>query len=368
MRSTCTFCRSLLVTLALAAGCCAQEEIVRQFLGTDADCLLNTHDVLAVPGEEVALRVTLEVMPLIGATPEAEVRIRMGKEFSASLQIGRSGEAGTTFTPQSPGDYVFTVDVAPNEAFEVLPRPAELRVTCRKADTPIIIVDLDDTVIVTNVLRLAAGAAMPVPGSLEALGRLSGDYTVVYLTFRPDPLGLRSKRWLKRHHYPAGPLLMPSKADLLGGSGDFKSRKLRKLRKSFDRIAIGVGDKISDVRAYEDNDLTGFLLLPVREFKDSEDCFDLIEELDKLDGNTQVVHDWQEILDVVYEGKSFPRSSAQEDLRATAMSLEARDNLKDREKDEKKRRKKEEKERKKREKERRKRRRERDDDDDDDDD
>lgn len=336
MRSKCIACRSLLAVVALAAACCAQEEIVRQLLGTDADCLLNTHDVLAVPGQTVALRVTLDLLPFVGETPESEIRIRMGEAFSASVLTDPSGQAVTTFTPRSPGDYVFTVDVAPNDAFEILPRPMELRVTCREADTPIIIVDLDDTVVATDVLRLAAGAAQPVPGSLEALQRLAPDYTVVYLTFRPDVLGLRSKRWLKRHHYPAGPLLMPSKADLFRGSGGFKKRRLRQLRESFDKIAIGVGDKISDVQAYQDNDLAGFLLLPVRDFEESEDYFDLIEDLDKLDRDAQVVRDWQEILDVVYGGKSFSRSAAQEALLEKATALEAREKRQRREGERKK--------------------------------
>jgi len=360
MKSVFAFCRPLLLLLALASAGRAQEEIVRQFLGTDADCLMNTYDVLALPGHEVELRVTLDVLPFIGNTPESEVRFRMGKTFSAAALTDESGEAVTTFTPPAPGDYVFTVDVAPNEAFDVLPRPMELRVACRRADTPIIIIDLDDTVVTTNVLRLVAGAARPVAGSRDALQRLAKDYTVVYLTFRPDTLGLRSKAWLRRCRYPAGPLLMPAAVDLFRGSGGFKTRKLRELTDSFNNIAIGVGDKISDVQAYEDNRLTGFLLLHYRHYKDSEDYFDLVEDLDRLHKNTHVVYSWREILDVIYEGKSFPRSAAQQALRATAKALKAQEDLEEREEEEQKRRK--------REKERRKRQRDRDEDDDEDDD
>ena len=319
----------LLVLSLLPPACWGQQEIARRLLGTDADYLLNTDDVLALPDEETPLRATIEATPFLGDAPEVEIRFRLGETFCALVRPSEIGRAETSFTPRASGDYVFEVTVAapPEGAGDLgrLPGPTGLLVACREPDAPIIVCDLDDTVIVADALRIVPNAARALPGSLQVLTQLARDHTIVYLTFRPGPVALRTKSWLASHGYPRGPLLVPDALDLVFGNRRYKSRRLQQITCRFDNVAYGIGDKISDVEAYDENGVSGILILNRKALHkdEAEDYFKLAGELHKLSEGTQVVYNWDQIRAVIYNGARFPIADLIETLTKRGEALEA---------------------------------------------
>ncbi len=98
-------------------------------------------------------------------------------------------------------------------------------------------------------------ADLPVPGGVEALGRLARRYTIVYMGARPAETRGHTEQWLRRYGFPPGPIyLAPVQEERLALT--------RKLRRKFDFVA-GIGDR------WDDNELhleLGCLSIILKEF------------------------------------------------------------------------------------------------------
>jgi hypothetical protein len=146
---------------------------------------------------------------------------------------------------------------------------------------------------------------------------------VVYLTHRPDYFGPRSKAWLRKHEFPTGPLLLSDIGEFFGGSGAFKTEQIRNLRERFEKVELGVGDKVSDAQSYHENGLRTYLILDVPPAPTAEQLRALAEGLNALSQDVQVVRTWAQIERGVFEGAVFDRQAAQRMLIERAESLEA---------------------------------------------
>lgn len=122
--------------------------------------------------------------------------------------------------------------------------------------SPVVLVDLDDT-----VYERAVGA--PLLGAPDALRELARDHLVVYLTARPTYAKLPgvtrnrsdSRAFLEANGFPDGPLFTSSVWNwTLRGQGGGKVASFRQLRDfGVDRIALAVGDRAHDLKAYLEN-------------------------------------------------------------------------------------------------------------------
>jgi phosphatidate phosphatase PAH1 len=85
------------------------------------------------------------------------------------------------------------------------------------------------------------------PGAPEALARTGR--TVVYVTARGDQLTEVTRRWLRAHGFPPGPLRLARSLVTMPGSSTvaLKRETLANLRVP---IAAGIGNRASDVAAY----------------------------------------------------------------------------------------------------------------------
>jgi hypothetical protein len=158
--------------------------------------------------------------------------------------------------------------------------------------------------------------------SVAVTNRLAALYGIVYLTNRPDLLTRRSKAFLKDNGYPPGPLLASRLRDVLGG-GHFKASKLADLRKAFPGVVAGVGDTLSDVQAYAANGMTAYL---IPSWKDKpRDLRKLAAELRALHetDRLQVVGNWRELEQAVFQGAPFPPQALADRLDRRATQLEA---------------------------------------------
>jgi hypothetical protein len=138
--------------------------------------------------------------------------------------------------------------------------------------------------------------------------RLANDYSIVYLTHRPEYFGPKSKGWLADNDYPRAPVLLSDIAGFVAGSGEFKSTRLAEIRKDFSNIRIGIGDKISDAQAYHDNDITAYLIVMPEMYPSPAETLRLAEQIAALPEAIQVVTSWDQIGAGIYQDEKFPPS------------------------------------------------------------
>jgi len=301
---------SLCVLAIVLSGCGAQSMI----LDSQGAYLLTVTDVLARPTQTVSLRAKLQGGDLL--RPQAGYVIRFFQDGGPIIaaQTNSDGLAEAHFTPQSQGDYFFTADPASVGFDGPVPKPRKIMVACRPTDARMAIVDLDKTVVASGFHTVLIGKAEPMAGSAEVLERLSATHTIVYLTHRPEYFGPRSKAWLSEHGYPRGPVLLSSTEGFLSGSGQYKREALAGLRKSFSRIEIGIGDKISDAAAYHRNGLKSFLVYQIPSDADAAELSAQIEALSELPEAVQVVENWQQVAKALFADRNYPRSAMQAKL------------------------------------------------------
>ena len=300
----------LMTPVAALAGCGAQAML----LGAEKGHLVTAYDVLATPGQTVELRVRHQSGDLLADRAGHVVHFRIDGKLYRAAETDENGYAAVTFTPTTPADHLFTAAFSSNGFAGEPPAPVMLRVACMPADTPIMIVDLDHTLVAGGFEEVLIGDPDPMPNSREVMRRLTTRYTPVYLTHRPYYFATKSKAWLKRYGYPPGAVLLSDVAGFLKGSEAFKSAALFALRRTFKQIRIGIGDKPADAKAYHDNGIRAFLLLRPDPADGAESLRQLAEELAELPEAVQVAGDWCEIERAVLGAARYPRSRAQGQL------------------------------------------------------
>jgi len=293
--------------------------------------VLLARDVLCRPGEEVALAASLRGGFRLEGVEGVRIQFHLQERRLAQVASGSDGDAAVGWTaPAEPGDYRIRVRVKPadqpaNEDDRV--PPTRLLVAVRKPDVPLAIVDLDKTLVASGFHRvlLGGGGAEPMAGSRTVLARLARTHTLVYLTHRPDFLGPTSKTWLDGHGYPLGPVLTSTLGGLIRGSGRYKSRRLTEIARTFKTLKVGIGDKVSDARAYAARGLTSVLILHVDWSEDDpEDYEDLADDLADLPETVHVVTNWSAVAEVLFEGASRPAGPMVRRLRRVASELRRR--------------------------------------------
>ena len=304
--------------MAVLSGCGSQSVL----LGSSGQHSFVAMDAVALPGETVDLRARLEAGDLLADQPGYVVRFLRGGQLYKAAETQENGEARVAFTPDAVGRYEFSAELSPNGFPGVPPDPRPIVVACIDADAPAMIVDLDKTVVKDGFDEVLIGDPAPMPDSPRVLARLTEAREVIYLTHRPDYFGPKSKAWLANQGYPPGPLLMSDVSGFLGGSGEFKTEAIRRLKERFTGLDLGIGDKISDAQSYRDNGVAAYLILPIPDDPTALELTTLADELGTLDESVQVVTTWKQIERGIYDGAKFPRSEMQQVLLERAAELE----------------------------------------------
>jgi hypothetical protein len=304
-----------LVVLGLLAGGCGAQKVL---LGTDSSYVFVASDALALPDETIDIAAQLRAGDFLQGAAGHPVRFYRGDDFYKVAETDTAGVATVAFTPAKAGNYPFRAEVVPTGLKNDPPSPAKFHVVCRKADEPIVIVDLDKTIVASGFHTVLIGSPEPMANSQDVLKRLGQKHTIVYLTHRPDLFGIKSRKFLDDEGYPFGPLLLSSVSSFMKGSGAFKSGELAELKKRFKNIRIGIGDKLSDAQAYHDNGLRAFLIIEMPDSDKPGPYEDLAKDLGELDKDIQVVTGWTQIEKALFDGASYPRPAMQKKLYALA--------------------------------------------------
>ena len=307
-----------------AGGGCGTQQVL---LGGEGEYLLTAFDALAAPGEEVTLRARLQAGDFLTPKSGHVVRFLRGGRLFKAAETDGDGVAAVSFRPDAPGDYPFAVEVSPSRFADGPPAPNELVVACRRLDAPVLVVDMNRTLVASGFDRALTGDAKPMPGSPAAMRRLARRYTLVYLTHRPDYFGPKSRAWLRRHGYPPGAVLLSDIGESPRGSGVFKPGTLGELPERFKKIEIGIGDKVAGARAYHDNGLKAFLIVHIEPKASVEDLRQLAESLQGLPEAVQAVTGWDQIEKAVFGGAAFPRSGMVAELNKLADVRELQESM-----------------------------------------
>lgn len=306
------------IVAACLGGCVAVENAPERIqvrvpnfnipvLGDSEDGVsLIAYDDLAEPGQRV--RLVAEMMSVRKNFPVENILVRFrhdGQTLAEGL-TDADGLAEGFWTPPGEGDYRIEaeiVDVARRRQEELLDLPpSDMVLSVRQATTPFIVVDLDRTLVGSNFFRVMIDRAQPMAHSQAVMQRLAKDYSVIYLTHRPLHFTPLSREWLDRHGYPAGPLLSSTIDEFMEGSGAYKTSRLADIRKTFRNLKIGIGDKASDVLAYQTSGMEAYWIPHL-----DDDVDDRIKEAREIaavtEENIYCVDSWLEIREGIYGGR-----------------------------------------------------------------
>jgi len=330
MRTTVT--RSVCLVL-VAAVCLGRPAIApagfRDILNRVKDRIRPTllaKDILAEPGKEVVLEAGLRSGLRLTGEGGRRIQFHLDERRLGQAASDTDGNAAVRWTaPERPGDYLVRVRIKPDDQPEKPVEDTRLLVAVRKHDTPMIVVDLDKTVVASGFARVLLGAAKPMTGANVVLERMAKTHTIVYLTHRPDFLGPKSKRWLTDNRFPTGPLLTSTLGGFIRGSGGYKTGRIADLKRTYPNLAVGIGDKISDARAYADHGMKSILILHVDWSEDDpEDYDELAAELASLPLSVHVVTDWSEVSAILFDKAARHKQAMEQRLRQMARDLRRR--------------------------------------------
>ena len=288
--------------------------------------VLLARDLLVEPDTEVTLEASLRTGLRLTGIEGKRIQFLLGDEPIGEVRSNRTGDVALRWkVPAKPGDYLLKVRLNSQDQPAQPIEDTELLVAARKADTPIAVVDLDKTVVASGFAWVLLGDAKPMAGANLVLGRLAKTHTIVYLTHRPDFLGTLSRKWLATNGFPAGPVLTSTLGGLMAGSPTYKNARLEAVRQTFKNVAVGIGDKTSDAKVYADNGLRSILILHVDWSGDkAEDYEKLAAELAALPDSVQVVTNWAQVSDVLFNTAAFLKRDMENRLRDVARELRAR--------------------------------------------
>lgn len=241
-------------------------------------------DQLAHVGEEVVLKTKLETKLIKNDIDDEPVLCRVaGRELGEAI-TDEEGFATWRFTPGQTGDYEIIFHLPDTTQYRPQQTPALLAV--RTDDKPIIVSDLDHTIIDIKTYQFFLHdneKIPPLPHLPEILQELAVDYDIIYLTARDDMYVNVTKNWLDMHHLPPAPLFVCDLSEDPVDQGEFKTQALKKLKENWPNLTIGIGDKIHDAEAYIANDMTAYI----------------IGDYDQLPEKTIQVAGWKEIRELL---------------------------------------------------------------------
>jgi len=305
--------------------------------GSEYGYLFYAYDTLAYPGEPIELVARVQQVDGLKAIPGVTVGFFHRRELIGTALTDDGGYAVITVRPLREGDYRYVAKVitTPSETHDDLLRcsPAPLLVAARDRRTPMAVIDLDHTLAAASFAHVLLGTVRPMPHSVAVTRRIAREYTVVYLTHRPQQLTRKSKLWLTDNGYPAGPLMLSRVSDLFSGSGKFKSARLDALREVYPNVRIGIGDKVSDAQAYASAGLDAYLIPHYK--RKPKDMRKLAKEIRALPrrGRLAVVTSWREIEAGIFDGVHYPPDEYASWLDRDASGLEAEKRRKNRDDD-----------------------------------
>jgi hypothetical protein len=300
---------ALLPAMLVCDGC----QWAAQVLGYPGKYVLVGDDVLTPPGQDVRIEARLRKASTFDEPSPQTVYFFLDANMYQAVRTDSEGNVAVHFRPPAPGDYWFRLRAYRRDDPNGEPAEAEVLAACREPAAPLCIVDIDHTLSDAGSRVVLLGEPNAIAGSVAALARVSGRYTVIYLTLRSDYLGRKTRLWLRRQGYPEGPILAAREPkQMFGDNQKYKEGMLEGIRRQFNGPGYGIGDQASDVLAYVHAGLQGVLFIDLAGLRTPSDVADALEQLRSVPDTAQVACSWDEFDKIVLEGASFPPASARQ--------------------------------------------------------
>ncbi len=276
--------------------------------------LLQGFDTLAYPGEQGTLTARLQGGDYLKGMEGYLVGFYQLHRKVGEARTDDEGLAEIAFKPETVGNHVILAKLEDPDVRKYSVPAVEIIIAAHDKSAPMVVVDLDRTIVKSGFDQVLNDRAEPMPHSEKVLDRVAEGYTIIYLTHRPDIFTEQSKRWLRKYDYPTGPLLVSTLSEFVAGSERFKSARISKLKESFPAIAIGIGDKTSDAKAYLANQMRAILIIHPDNMATAESVRLWIRRLRGLPEKVDVVESWLQVEELLFEDKRYPVSQALERL------------------------------------------------------
>jgi hypothetical protein len=226
--------------------------------------MIECKDVLAHVGQPVELTARLGLrhvfrmgFPLTGKV----IRFLVDGEEIGRAKTTRRGLASVSFTPFREKEYhVVAACEGPGLSRSAF---AEATVFSRSKKRKGIVLDMDRTLSEGSMLRwIIAGNKRipPLDHAVEVARALAREYDLIVITGRKTYLRRRTRRWLAEKGFPRAPIFFSSFIESPWGQEQFKTKLIRELKEEWENIAVGIGDRDSDARAYRANGLKAILI------------------------------------------------------------------------------------------------------------
>jgi hypothetical protein len=82
-------------------------------------------------------------------------------------------------------------------------------------------------------------------------------------------------------------------------------------------VELGIGDKISDAQSYQANGIQAYLI-PHYDPQDAKEMRQMAQDISDLKSSVQVVRDWAQVRQGIFDGKRFTPDQFEDYLRAEA--------------------------------------------------
>lgn len=173
-----------------------------------------------------------------------------------------------------------------------------------------VILDLDYTLVDDDFEGVLTGQGDPMPHSLAVVERLARDHGIIYLTGRPTAFNELSKQWLRKNNYPLGPVLTHGESALGLGVETYKTTQLQALHREFPNLRYGIGDRITDIRAYQAVGMRSILIIHPEMMTEPGDVLRWLRDVRRLSADVDVVENWRQVEEIISDGRRYPAAEA----------------------------------------------------------
>ena len=230
---------------------------------------LQGYDVLALPGESVSLRAKAEKSSRIRfLRPDLEnetVEFVIGDKVLGSAKTDDDGVAALPHKFEKAGRHMVAVRFGAKSKYAA--DDAFIVDVC-DAKTRLLVCDIDHTIADISATKFVfkKNEKVPaLPGSPDALTRLAMHYKLIYITARDDTFLRKTRDWLALRKFPRAPVVFWDFGGKKLSHRKYKTREIAAIKKRFPNTVAGVGDKVSDAKAYLANGLRAVIILPERD-------------------------------------------------------------------------------------------------------
>jgi len=125
----------------------------------------------------------------------------------------------------------------------------------------VIVLDIDNTLTNKNWFKSKMEPEPYDGDAVRVVNKLSEHYAIVYLSARLFPLHNGTRRWLLKHGFPDGPIILwsPTLLDLFRPSF-YKRQALADLRNTGVNLVVGIGNTKDDLEAYQEAKMDAIIL------------------------------------------------------------------------------------------------------------